>query len=122
MAGGSKVPLDQRIQDIDRYVRKNETFTIRDLAKVVRVGNRRYSTRELTRAIEIMLRHRMLIKKEETVRLWPMNGRKFTVYTKILDLRDVGGIGGKSPQHPSGSERELRVRRFPDWKSCSQCP
>jgi len=106
VAGGSKVPLDQRIQDIDRYVRKNETFTIRDLAKSVRVGNRRYSTRELTRAIEIMLRHGMLIKKEETIRLWPMNGRKFTVYTKVLDLRDVEGFGGTSPQRLSGYTRE----------------
>jgi len=97
MTGGSKVPLDQRIQDIDRYVRINETFMIRELAKMVRAGNRRYSTRELTRAIEIMLRRGLLIRREETFRLWPMNGRKFTVYTKVRDLRDLDEVGSQSP-------------------------
>jgi len=97
MTGGSKVPLDQRIKDIDRYVRINETFMIRDLAKLVRAGNRRYSTRELTRAIEIMLRRGLLIRRAETFRLWPMNGRKFTVYTKVKDLRDLEEVAVRAP-------------------------
>lgn len=93
MSGGSKVPLEQRIVDIDRHVRKNETFTIHDLSLFVKTGNRIYSTRELTRAVEIMCRRGLLAKGTETMKGWPMKGRTRTIYVKISDLQDLQGIG-----------------------------
>lgn len=102
MSGGTWVPLEQRIVDIDRWIRAGQEFFLDDLVKL-KANKRQYCVHELAPAVRIMISWGLVTSRVTKHHAWDSRYYCKTVHVKVMDLRDLPNDGEETE-----CEREVR--------------